>query len=84
MIGPDGLLLLVPTYMQFQLQFYGWGLPGRKKQAKLFRYLILLSRVTCWAPVDMLSGDDGCVDLEKGTTPKYRVTLRLHKPLYAY
>jgi hypothetical protein len=25
MIGPGGLLLVVPTYMQFQLQFYWWG-----------------------------------------------------------
>jgi hypothetical protein len=25
MIGPDGLLLVVATYMLFQLQFYWWG-----------------------------------------------------------
>jgi hypothetical protein len=25
MIGPGGLLLVVPTYMQFHLQFYSWG-----------------------------------------------------------
>ncbi len=30
MIGPGGLLLVVPTYMQFQLHFYRWGCP--KKQ----------------------------------------------------
>jgi hypothetical protein len=24
MIGPGGLLLVVPTYMQFELQFYFW------------------------------------------------------------
>jgi hypothetical protein len=42
MIGPGGLLLVIPTYMQFQLQLLV-GLP--KKTAKL-RHLILLSRVT--------------------------------------
>jgi hypothetical protein len=41
MIGSGGLLLVVPTYMQFQLQFH-WELP--QKTAKL-RHLILLSRV---------------------------------------
>jgi len=41
MIGPGGLLLVVPTYMQFQLLV---RLP--KKTAKL-RHLILLSIVTC-------------------------------------
>jgi hypothetical protein len=25
MIAPGGLLLVVPTYMQFRFQFYGWG-----------------------------------------------------------
>jgi len=25
MIGPGGFLLVVPTYMQFLLQFYWWG-----------------------------------------------------------
>jgi hypothetical protein len=25
MIGPGGLLVVVPTYIQFQLQFYWWG-----------------------------------------------------------
>jgi hypothetical protein len=30
MIGPDGLLLVVPTYLQFQLQFYGWGCQKNK------------------------------------------------------
>jgi len=44
MIGPSGLLLVVPMYMQFQLQFDGWGCP-KNKTAKL-RRLILLSRVT--------------------------------------
>jgi hypothetical protein len=43
MIGPGGLLLVVPTYMQLQLQFYWWGC--QRKKAKL-RHLILLSRVT--------------------------------------
>jgi hypothetical protein len=38
MIGPGGFLLVVPTYMQFQLQFYWWGC--QKKTAKL-RHLIL-------------------------------------------
>ncbi len=42
MIGPGGLILVVPTYMQFQLQFYWWGC--RNKTAKL-THLILLSRV---------------------------------------
>jgi len=52
MIGTGGLLLVVPTYMQFQSQFYWWGCQ-KKKIAKL-RYLILLSRVTYWAVVEML------------------------------
>jgi hypothetical protein len=39
LIGPGGLLLVVPTYMQFHLQFYWWGCP--KKQLKL-RHLIFL------------------------------------------
>jgi hypothetical protein len=25
MVGPGGLLLLVPTYFQSRFQFYGWG-----------------------------------------------------------
>jgi hypothetical protein len=53
MIGPGGLLLVVPTYMQFHLQFYWWGC--QKKTAKL-RHLILLWRVTYWALVEMLLG----------------------------
>ncbi len=52
MIGPGGLLLVVSMYMQFQLQFYWWGCQ-KKKTAKL-RHLILLSRVTYWAVVEML------------------------------
>jgi hypothetical protein len=51
MIGPGGLLIVVPMHMQFRLQFYWWGC--QKIEAKL-RHLILLSRVTYWAPVDML------------------------------
>jgi hypothetical protein len=51
MIGPCGLLLVVPTNMQLQLQFYWWV--AKKKTAKL-RHLILLSTVTYWAPVEML------------------------------
>jgi hypothetical protein len=42
MIGPGGLLLVVPTHMQFQLQFYWWGWP-KKREAEL-RHLILLSK----------------------------------------
>jgi hypothetical protein len=34
MIGPGGLLLVVPKYMQFQLQFYWWGCQ-KKKQLNL-------------------------------------------------
>ncbi len=45
MIGPGGLLLVVPTYMQFQLQFLLVGLAKKKRGAKL-RHLILLSKVT--------------------------------------
>jgi hypothetical protein len=52
MIDAGGLLLVVPTYMQFQSQFYWWGC--QNKTAKL-RHLILLSRLTYWAPVEMLS-----------------------------
>jgi hypothetical protein len=42
------LPLVVPMYVQFQLQFHWWGCQEkrkRKKRAKL-RHLILLSRVT--------------------------------------
>jgi hypothetical protein len=49
MIAPSGLLLVVPTYMQF----YCWGCKKKKKRAKR-RHLILLSRVTYWAPMEML------------------------------
>jgi hypothetical protein len=52
MIRPGGLQLVVLTYMQFQSQFYWWGC-SKKKKAKL-RHLILLSRVTYWALVEML------------------------------
>jgi hypothetical protein len=51
MIGPVGLLCVVPTHMQFQLQLIG-GV-AKKKQLTL-DILILLSRVTFWAQVDML------------------------------
>jgi hypothetical protein len=51
MIGPGGLLLVVPMNMQFQLQFYCWGCP--KQTAKL-KHLIFLSRVTYWALVEMV------------------------------
>jgi hypothetical protein len=43
MIGPGGVPLVVPTYMQFQLLFYWWGC--QKKSAQL-NHLILLSKVT--------------------------------------
>ncbi len=45
MIGPGGLLIVVPTYMLVQLQIYLWGC--QKRTVKL-RHLILLSRVTYW------------------------------------
>ncbi len=51
MIGPGGLLIVVPTYMLVQLQIYLWGC--QKRTVKL-RHLILLSRVTYWVPVGML------------------------------
>jgi len=44
MIGPGGLLLVVTTYMQFQLQFYWWGCQTKKKA--ILRHLILFSKVT--------------------------------------
>jgi hypothetical protein len=28
-IGPGSLLLIIPTYMQFQFQFYWWGCPKK-------------------------------------------------------
>jgi hypothetical protein len=31
MIVPGGLLLIVPTYMQFRLQFYWWGCPQKNQ-----------------------------------------------------
>jgi hypothetical protein len=51
MIGPGGLLLVVPTYMQSSYSFIS-EFVGKKK-AKL-RHLILLSRVTYWTPVEIL------------------------------
>jgi hypothetical protein len=44
MIGLGGLLLVVSTYMQFQLQVYGWGC--QKIKTAILRHFILLSRVT--------------------------------------
>jgi hypothetical protein len=35
LIGPGGLLLVFPTYMQFQSQFYRWGCQKKKKQLNL-------------------------------------------------
>jgi hypothetical protein len=50
MIGPGGLLLVVPTYLQSRFQFYWWV---AKKKTKLGceKYFC---RVTYWAPVGML------------------------------
>jgi hypothetical protein len=42
MIGPGGLQLVVPTYLQFQLQFYWWGC--QKNTAKLSTGVDALSR----------------------------------------
>jgi hypothetical protein len=50
MVGPVGLLLVVPTYMQFQ--FFWVGLQN-EEEAKL-RHLILLSRMTYWAQMELL------------------------------
>jgi len=52
MISRGGLLLVVPTYMQFEFQFYWWGC--KKKKKLNFRHLILSSRVTYWALLEML------------------------------
>jgi hypothetical protein len=30
MIDPGGVLLVVPTYMQLQLQFYWWGCQNKQ------------------------------------------------------
>jgi hypothetical protein len=35
MIGPDGLLLVVSTYMQFPLQFFNGGVAQEEKQLNL-------------------------------------------------
>jgi hypothetical protein len=51
MIGPGGLLLVVPRICSSSYSFIG-GV-AKKKPAKL-RHLILLSRVTYQAPVEML------------------------------
>jgi hypothetical protein len=45
MIGPGGLLLVVPTYLQFPVTVLLVGLPKKKGAAKL-RHLILLFIVT--------------------------------------
>ncbi len=50
-VGPGGVLLVVPTYMQFQLQFYWWGC---QKKSAILKHLILLSKVTYRALVEML------------------------------
>jgi hypothetical protein len=44
MIGPGGLLLVVPTYLQFQLQFYWWGCQ-KKSQLNLELKFIIQSDV---------------------------------------
>jgi hypothetical protein len=38
MIDPGGLLLVVPTYMQFQLQFFWWGWPKKKLNLDILFY----------------------------------------------
>jgi len=38
MIGPGGLLLVVPTYMQFQ--FYRWGCPKNTGKLQAFNFII--------------------------------------------
>jgi hypothetical protein len=53
MSGPGGLLLVVPHVYAVPDSVLLVGLPTNT--AKL-RHLILLSRVTCWAPLDMLLG----------------------------
>jgi hypothetical protein len=59
MIGPGGLLLVVPKYLQFPIQFYWWGC---QKKGKL-RHLILLSRVTDILSTrgDALTQDEWCI-----------------------
>ncbi len=52
MIGPGGLLLVVSHVYAHAVPVLLAALPGKKK-AKL-RHLILLSRLTYWAPLEML------------------------------
>jgi hypothetical protein len=68
MIGPGGLLLVVPTYMP-SLHFYWWGC--QKKQTAKLRHLILLSRVTYWAPMEMLYTCNNLCDLKKNWVESY-------------
>ncbi len=39
-IGPDGLVIVVPMYMQFQLQFYWWGCRKKNSQTQTFNFII--------------------------------------------
>jgi hypothetical protein len=52
MIGPGDLLLLVPHVYAIQVLILLAGLPKKKKTKH--RHLTLLSRVTYWAPLEML------------------------------
>jgi len=38
MIGPGGFFLVVPMYLQFQLQFYWWGCPKNTAELRHFYY----------------------------------------------
>ncbi len=68
MIGPGGLIV-VPTYMQFQLQSYWWGLP-KVKTAKL-RHLNFIIQS------DILS-TRRCSKWEARWTNRVRQLLRKH------
>jgi hypothetical protein len=56
MIGPGGLLLVVPIYLQFQFQFYWWVAKKKKTKLGCEKYFC---GVTYWAPLAMLLACQG-------------------------
>jgi hypothetical protein len=55
MIGPGGLLLVVPHVYAHAVPVLLVALPEKKKKKKAkLRHLILLSILTYWAPLEML------------------------------
>jgi len=66
MIGLGGLVIIVPTYLQFQLQFYWWGCQ-KKQQLNLYIYFIIQSDILS------IGGDAFKANKQRKTTLIYMV-----------